>query len=171
MKTFTLETSRLLLRPFCQEDAADLHAILGDEETMRFSEPPYTLAQTEAFLTSFCIRRRGAVAAVHRESGKLIGYMLFNSISADVYEMGWFFNRRIWGQGYAYEACKALIHHAFTRLNAHKIIAETIDPVNSVRLMKKLGMREEGIQRQQLRDNAGHWADLHLYGLLAEDWP
>lgn len=34
--------------------------------------------------------------------------------------------------------------------------------------MKKLGMRPEGIQRSQTRDNHGNWADLYSYGLLEE---
>ena len=36
--------------------------------------------------------------------------------------------------------------------------------------MKKLGMVREGIQRSQTKDNDGNWADLHLYGMLKEDW-
>ena len=35
--------------------------------------------------------------------------------------------------------------------------------------MKKLGMKPEGIQRSQVKDRSGTWADLYLYGLLAED--
>ena len=83
--------------------------------------------------------------------------------------MGWFFNRACWGHGYALEACKAVMDHAFDKENAHKIFAETIDAGKSVGLMKKLGMKPEGIQRSQVKDRSGTWADLYLYGLLAED--
>ena len=37
-------------------------------------------------------------------------------------------------------------------------------------LMKKLGMQLEGIQRSQVKDNHGKWADLYFYGMLKEDW-
>lgn len=165
-----IKTPRMLVRDFMPEDAAALYAILGDAETMRYSEPAYDLERTKEFLASFCIARRGAMAAVHRESGKVIGYILFCEQSTGVYEMGWFFNRSFWRQGYAYEACKAVIDDTFERRHAHKIFAETIDGVKSVRLMKKLGMQPEGIQRSQIRDSHGGWADLHLYGLTQEDW-
>ena len=33
-----------------------------------------------------------------------------------------------------------------------------------------IGMTLEGIQRSQVLDNAGHWADLYFYGLLREEW-
>ena len=100
----------------------------------------------------------------------MIGYILFNEIDPRVYEMGWFFNRNYWRQGYASEACKAVINYAFRELNPHKIFAETIDGVKSVGLMQKLGMKLEGTQRSQMKDTNGNQADLYLYGLLAEDW-
>lgn len=165
-----IETSRMMIRNFMPEDAAALHEILGDEETMKFCEPAYDLEKTTTFLHSFCIGRNGAVAAVKKDSGKLIGYILFNVQEDGVYEMGWFFNRSFWRQGYAYEACKAVIADAFERRNAHKIFAETIDAVKSVQLMQKLGMQPEGIQRSQVKDLHGSWADLIFYGLLQEDW-
>ena len=68
-----LETPHLTIRSFVPEDANDLYEILGDAETMEYSEPPYDLDKTERFLDSFCISRGGAVAAVHKECGKVIG--------------------------------------------------------------------------------------------------
>lgn len=164
-----IETTRLFVRDFLMDDVSDLYEILGDEETMKYCEPAYDFEKTKKFLTEFCIRRSGAVAAVHKESGKMIGYILFNEFEKDVYEMGWFFNRGYWRQGYAFECCNAVIDYAFDHLQAHKIFAETIDSVKSVALMKKLGMRLEGVQRSQTRDSYGNWVDLHYYGLL-EDW-
>ncbi len=165
-----LETNRLLLRSFAITDAEDLQEILGDAETMRYSEPPYTFAQTCRFLTDFCMAQKGGLAAVEKESGRLIGYLLFHPLSEGIYEIGWFFNRQVWGRGYAQEACSRLMDYAFETLCAHKIVAETIDPVKSVKLMKRLGMACEGVQRRQVKDLSGNWADLHLYGILAEDW-
>lgn len=165
-----LKTNRMIIRAFISEDAADLHEILGDDETMENCEPAYDFEKTKAFLSSFCMKRKGAVAAVHKESGKLIGYILFNEFDEGVYEMGWIYNRNFWRQGYAFESCKAVIDYAFGALNAHKVFAETIDAVRSVSLMQKLGMKLEGIQRSQTKNNHGNWADLYLYGLLEEDW-
>lgn len=165
-----IETNRMHIRDFTQDDAGDLFEILGDAETMRFCEQAYTRKQSERFLREFCIGRKGAVAAAEKQSGKVIGYILFKTLSENVYEMGWFFNRAYWRRGYAYEACSKVIEYAFCVLGAHKINAETIDAVKSAGLMKKLGMVREGIQRSQTKDNDGNWADLHLYGMLKEDW-
>ena len=165
-----IETARMTIRDFKTEDTADLHEILGDAKTMEHCEPAYDFEKTKEFLTSFCVGRNGAVAAVHKESSKMVGYILFNEFGEGVYELGWIYNRNFWRQGYAYESCKAVIDYAFSELNAHKVFAEAIDAVKSVGLMKKLGMQLEGIQRSQTRDNHGNWADLYFYGLLEEDW-
>lgn len=165
-----IETPRMVVRDFTLEDAVDLYDIFGDDETMENCEPAYDFEKTQKFLTSFCIGRKGAVAAVHKENGKMIGYILFNEFDEGVYEMGWIYNRNYWRQGYAYESCKAVIDYAFGERRAHKIFAEAIDAVKSVGLMKKLGMQLEGIQRSQTKDNHGNWADLYFYGLLEEDW-
>lgn len=165
-----IETDRLIIRDFELKDAEDLQEILGDEETMKYCEPAYTIEQTKDFLKGFCIAKKGAVAAVLKGSGKVIGYILFKELEKDVYEIGWFFNRSFWGKGYAFEACSKVIEYAFKELNAHKITAETIDGHKSVNMMKKLGMVSEGMQRSHTKDNSGNWADFYLYGFLREDW-
>ncbi len=165
-----IETQRMHIRDYTMDDVNDLYDILGDAEVMKNCEPAYSFEKTSNFLSEFCIRKKGAIAAVHRDSGKMIGYILFNVFDESVYEIGWFFNKSFWQQGYAYEACRAVIDYAFNELKAHKIFAETIDSVKSVGLMKKLGMQLEGIQRSHTKDNDGNWADLYFYGIFKEDW-
>lgn len=164
-----IETDRMVIRDFTMNDRNDMQDILGDAETMKHCEPAYTAEKTADFLQKFCIEKRGAVAAAHKDTAKVIGYILFNELDESVYEIGWFFNRAFWRQGLAYEACKAVIDYAFDKMNAHKVFAETIDGMKSVNLMKKLGMKMEGIQRSQRKDSAGSWADVYVYGLLSED--
>jgi len=167
-----IASERMLLRDFTMEDANDLYEILGDEEVMRYTEPAYDRQKTEAFLRAFCVERepKGAFAAVLKETGKVIGYVLFKPIGEpEIYEIGWIFNKRFWRQGYAFEICKRLIAYGFEEMGLHKICAEAIDKDKSVGLMKKLGMKEEGVQRKQTRANDGEWANLYWYGLLKED--
>lgn len=156
-----IETERMLIRDFTPEDVYELHEILGDEETMKGCEAAYELEKTRAFLNSFCIERKAAVAAVHKESCKLIGYILFNEITEGEYEIGWFFNRGFWRQGFAYESCREVIDYAFYRLNAKKVFAETVDTVRSVGLMKKLGMRLESIEQSSIPDTP-----MYIYSLF-----
>ena len=88
-----LETERMTVRDFAMDDLEDLQAILGDEETMAYSEPTYTRERTAEFLRQFCVEKKGAVAAVLKATGRVIGYILFHELDEGVYEMGWFFNR------------------------------------------------------------------------------
>ena len=164
-----LETERMIVRDFTPDDVDDLYEILGDAETMKYCEPAYSFEKTRKFLGEFCIAKRGAVAAGLKGSGKLIGYILFNPWQESVYEIGWIFNKKYWRQGYAYEACSELIAYGFRKLNVHKVVAEAIDTQKSVGLMEKLGMKREGVQRSQTKDNSGNWADLYLYGMLQND--
>lgn len=165
-----LETERMVVRDFTMDDAADLQEIFGDQWTMKNCEPAYDFEKTKRFLSEFCVGKHGAVAAVHKQNNKMIGYILFNEYEEDVYEIGWILNRKFWRQGYAYESCKAVLDYAFTERKAHKVFAEAMDGEKSVGLMKKLGMKREGIQRSQTRDNDRNWADLYFYGMLDMDW-
>ena len=68
------------------------------------------------------------------------------------------------------EAAAALIGYGFNQLALHKITAEhfTRNPASG-RVMQKIGMRQEGIQRQHALKN-GVFEDHAIYGLLAEEW-
>jgi len=161
-----IETPRLLIRSFTEADATGLHAILGDAETMRYAEPSYGFEKTRSFLASFCIAQNGALAAVCRDSGKLIGYILFKEYEKDVYEIGWFINRAYWRQGYAYEACRAVIDYALEKLKAKKVFAETIDTEKSLPLMLKLGMEAEQNRNSITTDNEGKECVLHYFSIV-----
>ena len=147
-----IKTDRMIIRDFTMNDINDMQDILGDAETMKNCEPAYTIEKTADFLQKFCIEKKGAVAAIHKDTAKVIGYILFNEFNDGVYE-----------------SCKAVIDYAFDKMNAHKVFAETIDGMKSVNLMKKLGMKAEGVQRSQTKDSSGNWADVYFYGLLSED--
>ena len=47
MEEFCLETQRMMIRSFTPEDAAYLHEILGDDETMEHCEPSYDFEKTK----------------------------------------------------------------------------------------------------------------------------
>lgn len=90
----------------------------------------------------------------------MIGYILFSEIQPGEYELGWFFNRHFWRQGYAYEACRAVMDYAFCAMGVQGIFAETIDGVKAVGLMQKLGMQLEKVQRDYEHDR-----DWYIYGI------
>lgn len=162
-----LETPRLILRPYREEDLAALHGIFSDAETMRFSQKPCTLEETRSLLALF--REKEIAYGVERkDTGELIGHLLFSQLpqeEAGIYEMGWFFHRAHWRRGYALESCKALIAYGFQTLHLHKIVAETIDPTASGALAQKLGMALEGTFHAQAKAPDGTWADVYWYGI------
>lgn len=166
-----LKTERLLIRNYEERDLQDFHEIFSNPAVMAHCEPPYDRKASVRTLGYF-IDNPIAFAVVEAQSGKMIGHALFKQMPGEeegVYEIGWIYNERFWRRGYAYEASRALIEYGFGELSVHKFVAETIDPEKSVPLMNKLGMKEEGVLRQQTRDNFGQWADLYWYGLLRTD--
>ncbi len=166
-----IRTARLLLRPYRQEDLADFHEIFSDPAVMRYCGAPYGARASERQLAWF-IAHPVALAAEEMAEGRMIGHLLFKQLpgeTAGVYEIGWFFNRRYWRRGYAFEAARALMDEGFRSMGLHKIVAETIDPLASVRLMEKLGMRREGVFRLHARDPRGEWADVYWYAALRPD--
>ena len=168
-----IETERLVLRDFIIGDLDDLHEILGDAEVMENTEPPYDREKTESFLRSFCVERepKGAFAVVLKETGRVIGYILFKTIDEpEIFEIGWIFDKAYWRQGYAFEICSRLISYGFNDMKLHKICAEAIDGIKSVSLMKKLNMKFEGKQRKHTKSNDGKWRDLYWYAILDEDF-
>ena len=166
-----LETDRLVIRNFAMDDLPALWDIFRDGEVMEHMAP-MTREGTEEFLRSFCVERTppGAFAAQLR-GGALAGYVLFNPVDAPgIYELGWVFRRDCWGKGLAREASAALLDHAFTALDAHKVTAQTEDTARAVPLLERLGLRREGVFRRHGLGRDGTWKDIYWYGLLREEY-
>src|SRR5436309_3865465 len=76
-----LETSRLILRPFQDEDIGRLAELMASRDFMRFSLGPYTREQTETVLQKFLSRNHAGLpsqfAVVLRENNHLLGYCAF----------------------------------------------------------------------------------------------
>lgn len=53
-----METLRLIIRDFNNNDLVDLQEILGDYETMKNLEEPYDIDKTKVFLKDFCIEKK-----------------------------------------------------------------------------------------------------------------
>ena len=92
-----IETPRMIIRDFTPEDAADLHDIFGDDETMENCEPAYDFEKTKEFLTSFCIGRKGygkvatkLVLDIMKQDGKyskvVLCYIEGNDAAKKLYE-------------------------------------------------------------------------------------
>ena len=74
------------------------------------------------------------------------------------------------GNGYATEACRALLDLAFGELDLHRVIG-VIEPRNvaSGRVLEKLGMRKEAhfVENESVK---GEWQSEAVYAILAREW-
>ena len=161
------ETERMMVRSFQEGDLPDLQEILGDAQTMVYMEPPYTLEQTARFLQDFCIGRKGALAAEDKASGRghWISFCVtkFRMISM---KLGGFSIAAFGGRAMPMRPAAAWWTTLFC-LHAHKLLAETIDPLKSAGLMRKLGMELEGVQRGKSKTMGGQWVDCRSVTLLS----
>jgi RimJ/RimL family protein N-acetyltransferase len=172
-------TARLVLREINEGDFAALCALYADPEIRRFEGPaldaPEIRRRLQAILAGQVSQPRAAfcLAITLPPDEELHGLVTLSLIHPDIreYEIGWTVQRQDWGKGYATEAAQALLRLAFTRLNAHRVIA-LCQPENgaSLRVMEKLGMQREGLLRQTHPFGDG-WRDELLYAILDNDYP
>ena len=99
------------IRNFRPEDARDLQKVLGDPAVMRYIEPPFTLAQTAAFLQANGLDTPRRIYALADEDDRVMGQVIFHPYEGDAWEIGWIIRRNCWGRGIATAVTKALIEH------------------------------------------------------------
>lgn len=171
-----METKRLLLRKFNENDWLDLYEYLSDEDVVKFE--PYDIFTVDACKQE-AIRRSNDdsfwVVCV-KDINKMIGNIYLSKQDFDTWELGYVFNAKFHGKGYATEAAKALIENVFKENNARRIIA-MCNPLNvpSWKLLERLGLRREGHLIQNIyfkKDEKGNpiWVDTYEYGILASEW-
>lgn len=116
-------------------------------------------------------RRTWDLAVVLTADGRLVGRCGLGLDEDLAQAMLWYtLHPEHWGRGYATEATRALVDFGFREVTVHRIWAEC-DPANAAswRVLAKLGMRREGL----LRENAfvkGAWVDSLIYAVLAREW-
>ena len=168
-----IETARLIIRSFESDDVQAVHEYTSDAAVMTYIPGgPLSEEQVRSFLVERVEDQAKAVAVVLKAEDRLIGHMPFHLWYAPrTYEIGWLFNRRYYGQGYATEAAAALLRYGFETLGLHRMIA-TCQPENvaSWRVMEKIGLRREGHFRQCIANDDGTWWDEYFYALLEEEW-
>jgi RimJ/RimL family protein N-acetyltransferase len=150
-----LETARLVLREFDEDDAVPFHALLSDPAIIRYTGDPAggtkSVEQSLEVLRSRTLAdyRKygfGRWACVHKASGVLIGFSGLKYLD-DIGEVdiGYRFLPAYWGVGLATESARPVLEYGFTRLRLGRIIG-LVDPANdaSVRVLEKLGMVRVG---------------------------
>jgi RimJ/RimL family protein N-acetyltransferase len=161
-----LETERLVMRGWRDDDFEAWAAICADDEVMRALghrggiDPGEAWGEMAFFSGHWVLKGFGHWALEERSSGELVGRAgLLRPPDWPDLEVGWTVARPRWGEGLAGEAGRAAVDWAERALGARHIIS-LIEPRNarSIRVAEKLGMTQEG--ETELR---GH--TLRIYGL------
>jgi [ribosomal protein S5]-alanine N-acetyltransferase len=167
----TLETERLLLRPFSEADVEPLFALMQDADVMRYvgDRRVPTLQETwrsvSSWIGHWALRGYGQWAIEEHGSGDVIGRAgLINPVDWPGAEVGYLLGRRWWGRGYATDAAGAAMSWGFRTIGFDRLIS-LIDPANapSIAVAVRLG--------ETLQGETELWGNRVLvYGIDRDEW-
>ncbi len=173
----TLETDRLLLRPFRLSDKDDVHRVCSIKEiaantrTIPHPYPPEKAVEWIETQPQQWREGKSAIFAICRKpAGRLIGAVGLGINEEDQNaELGYWMDKPFWGQGYCTEAAAAVIRFGFETLALNRIHAHfmTRNPASG-RVMEKIGMKREGLLRGHIR-KWGVFEDVVFCGMLKSD--
>lgn len=148
-----METERLILRRWRNEDLGPAAAINADPEVMAWiGAGPMTLQDSVNYLTRndayFDSHGFGIWAVERKEDRAMIGFAGLRRFERPRHPIGscieaaWRFAREVWGQGYATEAARAAFIDGFNRCDIATITswAPTVN-LRSQGVMQRIGMR------------------------------
>jgi len=149
----TLTTERLRLRPLRESDLNDYAALNADPEVLRYlggGPEPWDRGRSWRHLSFLVghwnLKGTGMWAVERRETGAFLGTVGFAEPEGwPGFELAWTLARRFWGNGYATEAARASLEHAFTVWRRDRVIS-LIHPENraSIRVAERLGESLQG---------------------------
>jgi len=170
----TLETARLILRPYTQADISELVPLIGTREvaatTLRIPHP-YTEQDGRAFLEMAREGNRIWLAITRCSDGRQIGGMGLTVDEQHQHaELGYWLGVPFWRHGYASEAAREMLRYGFEDLGLHRIFASHFkhNPASG-NVLRKIGMQHEGCQREHIQ-KWGEFVDSELYGILRSEW-
>ncbi len=174
----TLETKRLVLRPFSLEDAKKVQQLAGDRriaEMMLTIPHPYEDGMAEEWIPTlaekFASGEMVDFAITLREGGTLVGAVgLTINKQHEKAELGYWIGADYWGQGYCTEATGAMVRFGFDYLQLNRVQGHhlTKNPASG-RVMLKVGLLYEGRAPQAVK-KGDRFEDIALYGIIRSDW-
>ncbi len=173
-----LETERLYLREVEESDTYDMYEyaqlpnvgpVAGWEPHI---SPSYTKSVIKMFRNKYQYGQLGVFAIVLKSTGKMIGTVeLHTYVKGHKAELGYTVSPYFWGNGYAYEASKAVIAWGFDELMLKRIECSAYTTnFQSNRVCEKLKLTYEGIKRKgyMLYDGSVH--DVSCYSITDDDF-
>jgi ribosomal-protein-alanine N-acetyltransferase len=148
-----IHTSRLVLRPWREEDREPWAAMGADPEVMEFFPAPLDRSQADVAFDriSTALADRGwGLWAVDAGAG-FIGFTglapaTFDAHFTPAIEVGWRFARSAWGHGYATEAARAALDYGFEQLDLDEVVSFTsVTNTRSRAVMQRVGMTHDAV--------------------------
>ncbi len=179
-----LETERLIIRNWCEEDRDFFHAMTSDPVVMEFFPSLLEREKSDALLdrlyTMISTSGIGFYALEERESGALIGFTglaktdLEPFLRQDTMEIGWRLAQHAWGKGYVTEAAQACLAHAFDVHGQDEVVAFAVhNNHRSTAVMRRLGMvpqPERDFDHPKVPDSHPHLKRHVLYAISKAQW-
>lgn len=174
----SLETRRLILRPYVMADAVRLTELLQDPDIYRWTNSipsPYTIERAREFLelcaTADASGESFVWAITGRTDGTMMGAMGLHDVKHDRgrAELGYWIGANYRNRGYTTEAARRVLSWCFEVGELERIQASFM-PGNAASrgVMEKIGMRREGLLRGYGFKDGKHF-DLYLYAVLRDD--
>lgn len=146
-----LETERLVVRTWEPADVDAAIPIYGDPKVMEYWPAPETPDQVAARVKRFIERQAEQGMTLwlleRKSDGRQIGHAGYQLLAGgpDI-EIGWLLASDCWGRGYATEAARGCMAHAFANRPIERLVA-IVQAVNvrSVAVAKRLGMTFERV--------------------------
>ena len=166
------------LRLLVEADAEELYRLIDANRAYLARWMPWAEGQTpETTLEFIRLTRRQAMAndgfqAALVCDGAIIGMVGFHGVSwpHGSTTIGYWLDERHQGRGLMTRAVRALVDHAFSEWDLHRVeIRAATDNHRSRAIPERLGFREEGVQREAERIGK-RYNDLAVYSLLAPEW-
>lgn len=174
----TIETRRLVLRPFRKDDASAVQRLAGERaiaDTTLNIPHPYEDGMAEQWIEThepgYRAETLATFAVVLRAGRELVGAIgLRIERNLNKGELGYWIGKPYWNLGYATEAAIAVLEYGFGEGELNRITGRHLarNP-SSGRVMASAGMLLEGTARQDTM-KWGIYEDLVTYGMLREDW-
>ena len=182
MNDFHLETERLIIRNWCNDDRELFHFINSDETVMKFF--PFRRNREEADqlmdkLTK-AIKRdgHGFTAVELRKTGECIGFCGLHRCEMEVVrplgaiEIGWRLSPEFWGKGYVTECATRLLDFGFKDLNLPEIVSFAVkDNQRSLNVMERIGLKRDPSRDFDLQDVPDQFAHLKPHSFYCLENP
>ncbi|MBO4903345.1 MAG: GNAT family N-acetyltransferase [Lachnospiraceae bacterium] len=174
--TRQIETERLILRPFCPEDAGSAFKNWAGIEAVQnmYGEPAYkTIGEVKEllgkYITGYVTGYTYRWAVTEKGSGECIGQIAYFLVDQNNRwgEIEYCIGTAYQGKGYATEATKAVIDYGFHTIGFHKVqICVRPSNIRSKRVIEKCGFAYEGMLRDYFLMN-GKYEGRMYFSLLA----